>query len=434
MTEMRITGSRSWSDPRGQEMKTPDDVAAMVRLKACGWGVKRIARELGCSHHTVKHYLAMGGVVPFRAPKREKRLDGHEDWLREQFLRHRGNADVVRQDPLAQKGLVVGLRTLQRAVQPYRQALKAEALATTRFETPAGRQLQIDFGERLVEIDGVKVKAFVLVATLGYSRRCHVRAFRHEKQESWFRGLESAFLAFGGVPEEVLMDNPRALVIRHDATSRTVQFNDKLLAFAKHWDFAPRACVPYRARTGKTESDVGYVKKNAIAGHVFASWDAFEAHFARWERNVANVRLHGTTGEAPIVRFERDEAPRLKPLGGRASFGALRELTRVVGNDCAVEVDTNSYSVPWRLIGERVAGTVAAGEVRIRHGAREVAVHGQAQGRRQRIIDRAHLEGVAGRDGAVRRRDSKGPLIDLSPPPALLRPLCEYEAVAGGRF
>lgn len=436
MNEERIAGSPSWNDPRGQVMKTPDDVAAMVRLKACGWGIKRIARELGCSHHTVKHYVAAGGVVPFKAPTRAKILDGHDDWLRERFLRHRGNADVVRQDLLAEKGLAVSLRTVQRAVQSYRQALKAEALATTRFETPPGRQLQIDFGERLVEIGGAKVKAFVFVATLGHSRRCHVRAFRHEKQESWFAGLESAFTAFGGVPEEVLMDNPRALVVRHDTASRTVQFNDKLVAFAKHWGFAARACAPYRARTkGKTESGVGYVKKNAIAGHAFASWEAFEAHLAKWERDVANVRAHGTTGEAPMARFERDEGHRLKPLRDRPSFGSLRELMRVVGNDCAVEIDTNSYSVPWRLIGERVAVTVAAGEVRIRHGAREVAIHRLVQGRRQRIIDRAHLDGVAGRDGAIRRQTVEGlPVLHPSSPSSLLRPLAEYEAVAGGSF
>src|SRR5215471_18502091 len=84
------------------------------------------------------------------------------------------------------------------------------------------------------------------------------------------------------------MDNPRALVVRHDAVSRSVQFNDKLIAFAKHWGFRPRACAPYRARTkGKTENGVGYVKKNAIAGHSFASWEAFEAHLAEWEREVA---------------------------------------------------------------------------------------------------------------------------------------------------
>ncbi len=107
----------------------------------------------------------------------------------------------------------------------------------------------------------------------------------------------------------------------------------------------------------------------------------------------------------------------------------------MVGNDCAVEIDTNSYSVPWRLIGERVAVTVAAGEVRIRHGVGEVAVHRLVQGRRQRVIDRAHLDGVAGRDGAVRRQAIEGPpVLHPSPPPSLLRPLAEYEAVAGGSF
>ena len=129
MDQERITEGSSWSDPRGQVMKTPDDVAEMLRLRACGWGLKRIARQLGCSHHTVKDYVAAGGVKPFKSPERRKLLAGVEGWLRERFIRHRGNADVVRQDLLAEKGVTVSRRTLQRAVQPYRQALKAEALA-----------------------------------------------------------------------------------------------------------------------------------------------------------------------------------------------------------------------------------------------------------------------------------------------------------------
>ncbi|MGY2932143.1 hypothetical protein ACVWZ6_001745 [Bradyrhizobium sp. GM6.1] len=158
-------------------------------------------------------------------------------------------------------------------------------------------------------------------------------------------------------------------------------------------------------------------------------------HLDRWEREVANVRIHGTTGEAPIIRFARDEIHRLKPLGGQPSFGSLRELTRVVGNDCAVEIDTNSYSVPWRLIGERVAVTIAAGEVRIRHGLHQVAVHKLSEGRRLRIIDFAHLDGVAGRNGAVRRPEIAAATVPgSSPPPSLLRPLAEYEAVIGGSF
>src|SRR4051794_9307287 len=90
MKEERITECLSWSDPREQVMKTPDDVAEMLRLRACGWGLKRIARELGCSHHTVKDYVAAGGVKPFKSPERPKRLDGLEGWLRERLIRQRG--------------------------------------------------------------------------------------------------------------------------------------------------------------------------------------------------------------------------------------------------------------------------------------------------------------------------------------------------------
>lgn len=113
----------------------------------------------------------------------------------------------------------------------------------------------------------------------------------------------------------MLLDNPRALVEHHDAVTREVRFNDRLLAFARYWGFRPRACAPYRARTkGKDERGVGYVKPNAIAGHVFASWAALEAHLAWWMREIADLRAHGTTGEQPIERFRRTEARALRPL------------------------------------------------------------------------------------------------------------------------
>src|SRR5512147_1039924 len=118
-------------------MREPDEVAAMLRLRGLGWGVRRIAAEFGCSHVTVRRYVAAGGWTGYRTPRRGKALDGLEDWLAERFRRHRGNADVVRQDLAHEKGIVVSLRTVERAVAPLRQALEAEARATVRFETPA---------------------------------------------------------------------------------------------------------------------------------------------------------------------------------------------------------------------------------------------------------------------------------------------------------
>jgi transposase len=253
--------------PRREAMQTLEEVAAMLRLKALGWGVRRIAGELGCSHMTVRRYLAEGGWVAYRGRGRRRTLSGLEDWVAERFRRHAGNADVVRQELEREKGIRLSLRTIEREVRHLRRELEVEARATIRFETPPGRQLQIDFGERRVTIGDETVKVYLFVATLGYSRRLYVRAFRNERQESWFAGVEGAFRHFGGITEEVLLDNDRGLVARHDRATREVEFNARLRAFAKHWGFCPHACAPYRARTkGKDERGVGYVKKNAIAG------------------------------------------------------------------------------------------------------------------------------------------------------------------------
>ena len=432
MEEQEVQSSPRLGLPRRDEMKTPDDVSAMVRLKGLGWGAKRIAAELGCSKNTVKRWLRYGDWRPCVTPSRSKKLDGLSDWLAERFRRHRGNADVIRQELAQEKDIHVSLRTVERTVAPLRRELVAEARATVRFETPPGEQLQIDFGERRVEIAGVATKVFFFVATLGYSRRLHVRAFGHEKQESWFTGMESTFQAFGGIAREVLLDNARALVLHHDPSSREVVLHPRLHAFAKHWGFRIRACAPYRARTkGKDERGVGYVKRNAIAGRRFASWAAMEAHLDAWTRDIADLRVHGTTGEAPIDRFLREEAGALRAVRGIPPFTTHRDLMRSVGADCAVAIDGNAYSVPWRLIGERVRVTVGNEIVRIHHGGREVAVHAELKGRHGRIVDDAHLAGLVG----TRERPAHlAPPRSPPAPAALLRPLAEYEAVVGGGF
>jgi transposase len=407
-------------------MLRPDEVAAMVRLHGMGWGAKRLAREFGCARNTVRRYLREGGAIVYRQPDRRSALHGLDAWLRDRFFRHDGNADVIRQELESEHGVVISLRHVERRVAVWRRELRAQSLATIRYETPPGRQLQIDFGEARVWIAGEICRAHLFVATLAFSRRLHVRATLRERQADWFSGMEEAFALFGGVPSEVLLDNARALVDHHDAQTREVRFNARFHAFARYWSFTPRACAPYRARTkGKDERGVGYVKRNAVAGRRFASWPAFEAHLAQWVREVADVRLHGTTGEAPIERFKR-EAGALKPLCGRAPFGQLRDLVRRVQSDCAIDLDTNSYSVPWRLIGETVQVVVCAGRVVVRHAGAVVADHALCQGRRERIVDRQHLIGVAGAAGPIRTPLPPKGTSDL------LRPLAEYEAVVGG--
>ena len=431
-----ITGPLSVAITPEGSMREADEVTAMLRLHRLGWGTRRIAAALGCSRTTVQRYLSTGEWRPYRRTARARLLEPHMSWLTERFTRHRGNADVVRQDLAHELGVTVSLRTIERAVAPLRQALAAEARATVRFETPPGRQLQIDFGETRVPIGEETVQVHLFVATLGYSRRLFCQPFRHQRQSAWFAGLEASFRHFGGIPRDVLLDNPRALVDYHNVQTREVRFNAGFLAFARDWGFTPRACAPYRARTkGKDERGVGYVKHNAIAGHRFASWEALEAHLLAWTRDVADQRRHGTTEEAPRVRFDREEASALQPLAGRTSFLATRTVMRCVGSEGTVELDTNRYSVPWRLIGTVVRVEVRDGKVCIHDASAEVATHAEVSGRRQRVVQAAHYQAMPGTVRAVTvTPDQTDPGADDPPSsdPALLRPLAEYEALLGG--
>jgi hypothetical protein len=159
-----------------------------------------------------------------------------------------------------------------------------------------------------------------------------------------------------------------------------------------------------------------------------------EAHLEAWAREIADVRVHGTTGETPRERFERDEAAALGSLAGIPPFMTARDLLRRVGADCAIEVDGNAYSVPWRLIGERVRVTVGSGSVRVLHAGREVAVHGELKGRHGRSTDDQHLAGLAGTKDRPIRIMTEPETAALQAPSALLRPLAEYEAAIGGGF
>jgi hypothetical protein len=84
---------------------------------------------------------------------------------------------------------------------------------------------------------------------------------------------------------------------------------------------------------------------------------------------------------------------------------------------------------PITACDSRVQVIVADGRVRVHHGGAEVAVHAETSGRHQRILDPAHFHGVA---GAARPVSTAQRAAVAVPEPGLLRPLAEYERVAGG--
>jgi transposase len=411
-------------------MLEPEVVDRIHELSGQGLGSKRIARQLGVSRNSVRRYLA-GAKVGFQERPAARCLDG--DTLREVHDLYgtvaEGNAVVIQQE-LASRGIHIELRTLQRAVGPLRQEKRAEALATVRFETQPGQQIQIDFGEKTVRIAGQPVKVYLMTAVLGYSRRLHCRAFLAQRQDDWLEGLDSAFRHFGGLTEQVLCDNASPLVVSHDRETGHVVWNPGFEAFCRDRGLTAKACRPRRARTkGKIERGVGYVKHNALAGRPFDSFAGLERHLATWQVEVADQRIHGTTRERPAHRFERDERVALRPLPTRPLPVRTRRLKRRVSNDCFVDIDTIRYSVPYRHVRETVEAVVKEEEVEIWLRGTCIATHARCREPHTLVRNPAHFEGLF-------RRMAGTPASAPSSPVAnpVCRPLSIYaELVEGGR-
>lgn len=400
-------------------------VATIRELATRGVGTKTIARTVGVARNTVRRYLRED-VMPGRQvrPRARRFSDAARAEARALYEgAAEGNAVVV-QRLLAERGITVSLRTLERGVADLRRARRLADLATVRIESAPGDQLQIDFGQKKVRIADQEVRVFLLVAVLGYSRRLFVKAFLNERQADWREGIAAAFTHFGGVPRTVLGDNARALVLGRDRATGTVTFQPAYLAFCRDWDVQPRACAPYRARTkGKTEAGVKYVKRNALAGLAFESFAALERHLAAWMA-VADQRIHGTTHETPLARFEREERTALRPLPARALPRRAQRLLRTVAHDAFVDVETVRYSVPHQLIRDRVEVAVDEHTVRVFHGATLVATHARVREPFARVVDPAHYAGLWRRPIAA---ESVAPT--LAP---LGRQLAEYAAVIEG--
>jgi transposase len=187
-----------------------------------------------------------------------------------------------------------------RSIRPH-----PELEAVQRFETPAGFQAQVDFASFNLPWG----RRYALLVVLGYSRLIWLKFFTRQTMQCLFSGLESAFGYFGGVPQELLFDQMRAVVIGDDRMSKgALIMNAEFLRFAAHWGFRPRACRPYRAKTkGKVERPIRYLRESFFYGRTFLNDADLNAQAERWLEGTANRRQHRTIGESPTVRFDRDE-------------------------------------------------------------------------------------------------------------------------------
>lgn len=349
-----------------------EDFVVIKSLNQRGVYLNDIAAKLGVHPKTVSRALKRNA-----APKRERestpsKLEPYKPKIDQLLKENVWNVVVIWREIQAE-GYDGGYTILRQYVQPKR--VLRPSRATVRFETSVGEQLQTDWGEVVVEIAGQPSKVYFIVNTLGYSRRFHFWCTDSQDAEHTYEGLVRSFEYFGGVTEEVLVDNQKSTVLAHPNQGQP-HFNERFVDLAGQYGFTPRACKPYRARTkGKDERMVGYIKGHFFVRYrTFESWEHLDQLAEQWLREEADQRVHGTVNEVVAERFGREQ-PFLKPLP-QVRYDTSYLEYRQVAWDGYIDVRGNRYSVPAELAAQRVTVRIGLDDrVRVYHAEKLVTQH-----------------------------------------------------------
>ena len=268
---------------------------------------------------------------------------------------------------LAERGFTGSYSAVRRFVHALEPRPKPEVFV--RVECKPGQQAQVDFGYAGKMLDrqtGKLRKTWAFVMTLSFSRHQYVECVFDQTVATWLLCHRHAFEFFGAVPEEVVLDNLKAAIIR-------ACFDDPLLQqsyreCAEHYGFLIAPCRPATPRhKGKVEQGgVHYVKHNFLGGRQPTTITQANQDARKWCNTTAGLRIHGTTKERPLVRFQEVERARLRPLP-EAPYDLAVWAEVIVSSDGHIVFDNAYYSVPL----DQEEGT----HLRVRGGAQQVVIY-----------------------------------------------------------
>ncbi len=382
-----------------------DRLQELVRLHRMETGACEVARLLGMSRNTERVYRAvledagllrgalddlpaldvLKAIVVATLPPKDspQSTSSIESWvdhvkpLLDKGLGAHAIYDRIRLDYAEFDGTYWAMKRLVKRLKRER-GVRAEDVVIP-VETSPGEVAQVDFGEIARVYDpptGKFRRAWVFVLVLGHSRRMVTRLVFDQKVETWLRLHAEAFAELGGVPKVMVPDNLKAAVIRAAfGVGGATTLNRSYRELARHYNFkVDPAPVKQPKKKGKVESGVKYVKHNGLAGLAGVEADVVCGQLARWTADIANQRIHATTQRRPSEVFEAEERSALLALPQTAYEPVVWHDARV-HRDAHIAYAGRLYSVPWKLIGQRVAVRATSHTVDVYADDARVATH-----------------------------------------------------------
>jgi transposase len=326
---------------------------------------------------------------PLKRVGRPSKLDPYRDLVKQ----------FIEQDPEVKAPVILqrleekGFEGKVTIVRDYLQKLRGQKAFPKPFltiESPPGKQFQIDWGHfGHLQYGQTKRKLYALAVVECYSRMLYVEFTHSQKQDVLHQSLLNAFVFFQGTPEEIVVDNMLTAVSERQGI--LIRFNACFLEFLHHFGITPVAChIRAAHEKGKVENAIKYIRRNFWPLRSFEDLADVQLQVKKWLGQVANVRVHQTTGVRPKDRFAEvnlKSLPKILP-DCRETFQGK------VYKNFSIRFDCNDYTTPPWAIGKQVTIKADLFTVSIYLNRKRIAFHQRSWERKKRIELSTHRDQV----------------------------------------
>ena len=336
----------------------------MIReMRDEGMSISEIARQTGHSRTTIRKLLGLRRPLEYTRKQKSSILDPYKDYIRQRIMQYDLSSVRIMEEIRARgyPGSLTIIKDFCRSIRKDRSII-----AVYRFETKPGKQAQIDFGEfGHILIDSRRRKLYGFSYVLGFSRYRYVEFIIDIGTQNLENLHIHAFRYTGGIPDEILYDNLKQVVLDRKIKAGESTFNPEFQRFSEYYGFVTRLCWPRRPQTkGKVENSIKYIKNNFFKGLEFESLQDLNNLAHSWMQKVNN-KIHGSTGRMPSEMVHEEP---LSPVDAVPEYTFSISEERKVSRECYVHWKGNRYSVHWKHAGRIAMCKEDSGILRISVG------------------------------------------------------------------
>lgn len=329
-------------------MKNLQQWAAVQELYKLRIPIQQIAKQLKMSRNTVKKLLKLKVEPRYTRTHYPLKVEFYMDqiirWRKQPEYDFNGTRIFRELKKIGYSGTIGPVyRALKRIDE---NSSNISPLATVRIETPVGDQAQFDWAHYEVMI-GTRIRIiYCFTMILSASRKKAICFSLSSNGSAIYEAIQELFEDLGGITLELIIDNPKALVLENNADpNQEVKYNPQALLVAAHLGTELNACNSYWARTkGKIEKPYQYIEEQFIKGNTFSSMIDLniqgKAFIDDWNR-----QMHTTTKRIPQEYYETEERHSLLKLPLKR-FNLDPLVKRIISNDSFIHIAANKYSVP----------------------------------------------------------------------------------------